>query len=405
LPIDLLYRIILTGVNICAEKKLYYQGKGLIMRATRAIIHLDNLRKNIEAARRKAGLRPKICVPVKADAYGHGSVAVSRCALEAGAQYLAVADVAEGAELRRAGIAAPILLLSQALPQELPAIISQELIPLVSDEEFIEAAAQAAGRAKKQLTVHLKVDTGMGRLGCRPENAAALAAGIASRKNLVLGGTATHLSVSDSREPGDVAYTKEQLRRFMEAIAAIKKAGIEPGIIHAANSGALMFHEDSYFDMIRPGLFLYGYSLGATAEEFSIAPVMELRSAVVSIKRVKKGEAVSYGRTWIAPQDTFIGVIPAGYADGLSRFLSNNHSVNIRGRAYPLAGRICMDQCMVDLGTETPVQRWDEAVIFGPGFITAADIAEKLGTIPYEITCNINKRVPRLYWSQEATSQ
>ena len=362
------------------------------MRATKAIIYLDNLRKNIKAAREKAGPHPKICVPVKADAYGHGAVAISRCALEAGAEYLGVAAVSEGAELRAAGIAAPILLFSQPLPEELPDIISEELIPLVSDREFIETAARAADIAKKPLAVHLKVDTGMGRLGCRPEDASALAAEIVSRKNLTLGGVATHLSASDSLEPDDIAYTKEQLRRFREAVASIKHAGIEPGIVHAANSGALAFHADSFFDMIRPGIFLYGYSPDGCTK-----PIMEMRSAVVSIKKIKKGEAVSYGRTWVAPEDTFIGVIPAGYGDGLPRLLSGNHEVCIRGKAYPLAGRICMDQCMIDLGIETEVQRWDEAIIFGPGFITVADIAKKINTIPYEILCNISKRVPRVY--------
>ncbi|MCL2319866.1 MAG: alanine racemase [Treponema sp.] len=368
------------------------------MRATRAIIHLDNFRRNIEAARKKAGSHPKLCVPVKADAYGHGIVPVSRCALEAGAEYLAVACVSEGAELREAGISAPVLLLSQILREDLPEMAALELIPLVSDEEFAGAISRAAVQAKKQIAVHLKVDTGMGRLGCRPEEAAALAAAIASLKGLVLAGVATHLSVSDSLELGDMAYTKEQLRRFREAVAAIKKAGIEPGIVHAANSGALVFHDEAFFDMIRPGIFLYGYSPAAAVRGgLNAEPVMELRSVVVSIKQIKKGEAVSYGRTWTTPEDTFIGIIPAGYADGFPRLLSNNHSVLIRGRAYPLAGRICMDQCMVNLGPEPEVQRWDEAVIFGPGFITAADVAKKLQTIPYEITCNINKRVPRVY--------
>jgi len=362
------------------------------MRATRAIIHLDSLRRNIAAARKKTGPHPKICVPVKADAYGHGAVAISRCALDAGAEYLGVAAVSEGAELRAAGITAPTLLLSQSLPEELPDIVSEELIPMISDREFIEEADRAAELAKKRLLVHLKIDTGMGRLGCRPEDSPALAANIASCKNLTLGGVATHLSVSDSLEPDDMAYTKEQLRRFREAVASIKKAGIEPGIVHAANSGALVFHEDSYFDMIRPGIFLYGYSPDGSTE-----PVMELRSAVVAIKTVKKGEAVSYGRTWIAQEDTSIGVIPAGYADGFPRLLSNNHSVCIRSKTYPVAGRICMDQCMINLGPGTTVQRWDEATIFGPGFTTAADIAKKLNTISYEITCNINKRVPRIY--------
>ena len=368
------------------------------MRATRAIIHLDNLRRNIEAARKKIGPHPKILVPVKADAYGHGAVQVSRCALEAGAEYLAVAAVCEGAMLRSAGISAPVLLHTQAIPEEFLEIVSLELSPLVSDADFIEQLAKAALSAGKRIAVHLKVDTGMGRFGCRPEDAVSLAAKIVSSKGLSLGGVATHLSVSDSLEPGNIMYTKEQLYRFRETIASIKKAGFDPGIVHAANSGGLVFHEDSYFDMIRPGIFLYGYSPAASECEGPTAlPVMELRSAVVFIKRVKKGETISYGRTWIAPEDTFVGVIPAGYADGFPRLLSNNYSIRIRDTAYPVVGRICMDQCMVDLGAKTEVRRWDEACIFGPGFTTAADIAAKLNTISYEITCNINKRVPRVY--------
>ena len=373
------------------------------MQATKAIIHLDNLRRNIEEARKLIGPRPKICFTVKADGYGHGAVSLSLCALNAGVEYLSVAGVSEAAEIRVIGITAPILLLSQAQPEELSHIVSMDLIPLVSDAEFIEEAATAARQAGKKLTVHLKVDTGMGRLGCHVEEALFLAAKIASSEDLLLGGMATHLSVADSLKPDDIAYTKEQIRKFEEVIASVKKAGIDPGIVHAANSGALVFHEDSYFDMIRPGLFLYGYLPPACKTVIPangwprIEPVMELQSKVVLIKKVKKGSCISYGRTWVAPEDTFIGIIPAGYADGFPWKLSNNHSVCIRGKSYPLVGLICMDQCIVNLGPETEVKRWDKAVIFGPGFITAADMAEKLSSLPYEITCNINKRVPREY--------
>ena len=366
------------------------------MNATRAIIHLENFRFNIKAARGKIGPHPAICVPVKADAYGHGAVQISRCALDAGAEFLAVAFVSEALELRAAGITAPILVLSQAAPEALIDVVLNDLVPMVSDTAFIEEAGKAAEQAGKKLVVHLKIDTGMRRLGCEPEEAAALAAKIASHKMLKLGGVATHLSVSDSLESSDVDFTKEQLKRFRSAVASIRKAGVEPGIIHAANSGGLVFHEDSYFDMIRPGIFLYGYSPakkpGLTAE-----PVMELRSKVSLIKKVNKGEAVSYGRIWKADEDTTIGVIPAGYADGFRRGLSNNHSVRIRGKSYPLAGRICMDNTMIDLGSQTEVERWDDVTIFGPGFLTAEDVAQKLNTISYEITCGISKRVPREY--------
>ncbi|AEF82443.1 alanine racemase [Leadbettera azotonutricia] len=364
------------------------------MRAVKAIIHLDNFRHNIEKAREKAGARTGLCAPVKADAYGHGAVPVARAALEAGASHLAVATVSEGAELRQAGIKAPVFLFSQALPGEMEEIAALDLIPLVGDRE----AAEVLAKAGRRLEVHLKVDTGMGRMGARPENAAELAAFIVSQKSLKLGGVATHLSVSDSLEPADIAYTKGQLSRFRGAVDSIKAAGLDPGLIHAANSGALCFHEDAYFDLVRPGIFLYGYSPAAGIPEgLDAEPVMELRGAVVFIKKVFKGEDISYGRTWTAPEDTYIGTLPVGYADGLPRLLSNRHSVYIKGRAYPQVGRICMDQCMINLGPETDVKRWDEAIIFGPGAVTAADMAAKIGTISYEITCNINKRVPRVY--------
>ncbi|MDR1862972.1 MAG: alanine racemase [Treponema sp.] len=368
------------------------------MRATRALIHLDNFVKNLEAAAKRAGPNASVCAPVKADAYGHGALPIAGAALEAGAACLAVAAINEAAQLRQGGIKAPILLLSQALPEEMEELVSLDLIPLAGDREALEVLAAAARGRRKRLTVHLKVDTGMGRMGCRPEEAPELASFIVSSGTLVLGGMATHLAVSDSLSPEDIGYTKKQLARFREAAAAVKAAGIESGILHAANSGALCFHEDAFFDMVRPGIFLYGYSpAGGLAGGLSAVPVMELRTAVVFIKKLRRGEAVSYGRTWTAPEDTFIATLPAGYADGIPRLLSGRHRVYIGGRPYPLVGRVCMDQCMADLGPESGVRRWDEAVVFGPAAETAADIAAKIGTIPYEITCNISKRVPRVY--------
>ena len=371
------------------------------MRATRAIIYLDNFRRNLAAVRRKIGAHPAICVPVKADAYGHGDVPMARAALEGGASCLAVATVNEGERLRQAGIRARIFLFSQVLPEETTDIARLELIPFISDREGAESfigELSASVTREKPLEVHLKVDTGMGRLGCRPEEAAELAEFITESKKLRLGGMATHLSVSDSTDIDDMAYTKNQIARFREAVDSVRQANIDPGIIHAANSGALCFHEDAYFDMVRPGIFLYGYSPAkGIPGGLDSEPVMELRSSVVFIKKVRRGEEISYGRTWKAPADTFIGTLPIGYADGLPRLLSNRHSVLIRGKSYPLVGRICMDQCMADLGTGGEVQRWDDAVIFGPGFQTASDLAQKIGTIPYEILCNINKRVPRIY--------
>jgi alanine racemase len=320
---------------------------------------------------------------------------VAKAALAAGASHLAVAAVSEGLELRNAGIGADILLLSQALPDENPEIVRSGLTPLVSDREYAEALARTASSLGLRCPVHLKIDTGMGRLGCSPEEAPGLAALIAAEKSLRYAGTATHLAAADSRVPDDRAYTGEQLARFRGAVERIRAAGIDPGIVHAANSGGLLLHEASWLDMVRPGILLYGYNL--TGADFAVEPVMELAAKVTFIKRVKAGESLSYGRTWVSPRDTFIATLPVGYGDGFPRLLSGNWQVLIRGRFYPLAGRICMDQCLVDLGPETEIPRWEEATVFGGGAPSAADMAERLGTIPYEITCNINKRVPRVY--------
>jgi alanine racemase len=388
------------------------------MRATRALIYLDRFRENLRAAAGRIGKR-RICVPVKADAYGHGALPLARTALAAGADSLAVALVQEGEELRRGGIGAPILLLSQAMPDELADLVHHMLSPLVSDETYIDALAGAAGAAGRELALHLKVDTGMGRAGCRPEEAAALAGRILSHKSLRLAGVATHLAVSDSTAPGDMAYTGDQLRRFGEVLRALRAAGIDPGIVHAANTGALLYHPDSWFDMVRPGIFLYGYQPEDPPDlpglpVITPRPVMELHSSIAAVKPLRRGESVSYGRTWTAAEDTLVALVPAGYADGLRRDLSNNWYVGIRGGAYPIVGRICMDQCMVNLGWAgqgragqsrseqgRAVSPGDDVVLFGDALGDAAGdaavMAKKLGTIPYEITCGITRRVPRVY--------
>jgi alanine racemase len=375
------------------------------MRATRALIYLDRFRENIRTVAGRVGPR-RVCVPLKAGAYGHGALPLARAALEAGAHFLAVALVQEGEELRRGGIEAPILLLSPALPEEAADLVRNDLSPLVSDGAAVDILGDAAEAAGKELRVHLKVDTGMGRSGCRPEEAASLAERILARKNLRLAGTATHLAASDSPDPADAAYTREQLRRFREALDALRARGVDPGLVHAANTGGILYHPDSWFDMVRPGILLYG--CGPRPSSVAVRPVMELRSKVAALKVIRRGESVSYGRTWTAAEDTRVALIPAGYADGLRRGLGGGRwQVGIRGRLYPIAGRICMDQCMVNLGgaeREPPVSLGDDVLLFGesaspsessPG--DAALMAEKLDTIPYEIICGISGRVPRVY--------
>jgi alanine racemase len=294
-------------------------------------------------------------------------------------------------------MSAPSLLLSQPLFEEIPDILDKGLAPLVSELDFAEALNREAAAAGLKIPVHLKIDTGMGRMGCAPEDAPGLAKFAASCAALEYAGTATHLAAADSSDSVDIAYTQTQIARFREALGNIRAAGIDPGIVHAANSGAVLLHPDSWFDMVRPGILLYGYQTVETGFEIDIKPLMELRTNIIFIKKIKQGESLSYGRTWAAPRNTTVGVLPVGCADGLPRLASNRWQVSIRGRAYPLVGRICMDQCLVDLGPDAQVCRWDEASVFGGPAPDAAVLASLIGTIPYEITCNINKRVPRVY--------
>ena len=369
------------------------------MRATQAHINLDNLHENINTIKKYVKQGTKLCCAVKADGYGHGAVRVSVAALKAGASFLAVASISEGIELREAGIVAPILSLSLPLKDEIPSLIVHSITPLVFDTEFIDQLNDVAISMHRKIPVHLKIDTGMGRVGCSKEEASTLAKKIAISEGLYLEGVCTHLACADSLIEDDIAYTKKQINNFSYAVNQIKKEGINPGILHCSNSGAIFLHPEAHFDMVRPGIVIYGYSSCAKEMGIELKPVMEFSSQIVAIKHFKKGDSVSYDRTWVAKEDCDIGVIPAGYADGLLRRLSPGLEVSINGKMYPIVGRICMDQCMVYLGKNYDVKRWDKVIFFGPekNCNTAEDLANSIETISYEILCGVNKRVPRIY--------
>jgi len=381
------------------------------MRSTRALIYRDNLKHNLGVIRSFIqNPQTKLCIAVKADGYGCGAVFTARTALECGASYLAVATVNEGIELRENGISCPVLMLSLCTKEEMEAAVTYNITPFVFDREYIEAFDKAAGRFGGAIPfpVHLAVDTGMGRIGCLPEEAAETAALIARSAHLALGGVCTHCSSADGTTDADRAYTKRQFDLFTAAVSAIKNRGIDPGICHCAASAALLDHPEMQLDMVRAGIITYGYYAGAVDRAYfagkgtpcELEPVMAVETQVAAIRPFKAGSCISYGRTWTASEDTDIAILPAGYADGILRRFSPGMTVAINGRSYPIVGRICMDQCMADIGRNNDsVHRWDRAVFFGPknsGAVQdAEDIAKRTGTISYEIMTGITRRVPR----------
>jgi alanine racemase len=367
---------------------------------THVRIHLDNIRFNIEGIRAAVGAERKILIAVKANGYGHGAVEVARMAERSGVDWLGVATVPEGIQLREAGIHLPVLKFSPAFPEEMEAAVQSGLTLAVCERSNIDALEAVCRAGVLTATVHLKVDTGMGRVGVSPENAPELAAHIEqSCPHLHLQGIFTHFPVSDEADP---TYTQGQTACFGNVVDAIQAAlGCKVDIIHASNSGAVLGHPPAWLDMVRPGIMVYGfYPDEGTPRTIELKPGLSFLTRISFLKKVEAGTSISYGRTWIAPEDTWIATIPAGYADGFNRLFSNQGRVLVDGRSYPIVGRICMDQSMVNLGPETNARVGDEVVLIGRSGdeeITCYEWAQKLGTITYEVTCQINSRVERVY--------
>jgi alanine racemase len=367
---------------------------------THVRIHLDHIRFNIEGIRQAVGDERKILIAVKANGYGHGAVEISRLAEQTGVDWLGIATIPEGIQLRQAGIHLPILKFSPVFEEEMLPAIQYDLALAVCELNNISALQAACKAEHKQLAVHLKVETGMGRIGVPIPDAPAMAAYIENHcPNLVIQGIFTHLPVSDDPDPG---YTQGQIQRFKDVVDAIHRAiGRRVNLVHCANSGAVLGHEPGWLDMVRPGVMVYGnYPDPHTPATIPLKPGMSFHTRVSFIKKVSAGTSIGYGRTWFAPQDTWIATIPAGYADGFNRLFSNRGRVLINARSYPVVGRVCMDQSMVNLGPETDVQVGDDVVLMGRSGaeeITCQEWAQQLNTITYEITCQINPRVARVY--------
>lgn len=380
------------------------------MRCTKAIIYSENLKNNINEIKKNLKPGVRFCCAVKANGYGNDAVNSARIAEEMGAAYLAIATVDEGIELRKAGIKTDLLLLSPCCPEEFPELLENDITPLVFDVEVIQKmSASFSSRTKEKHPVFLAVDTGMGRIGCLPEEACEMAKAIKDSSNLKLSGMITHFAVSDSITKENIEYTNQQFQAFQTAIQNVKNAGINPGICTCGASAAGIAMPEYQLDMIRPGIILYGYYADEVSKEYleskgislNLKPVMQFETAVAAIRRFTPGRSVSYGRTWTSEKETDIAVLPVGYADGLLRRNAPGLKVSINGKAYPVVGRICMDQCMVDIGLNNPdVKRWDKAIIFGPkdkgASLDADDIARMTGTISYEVMTSLSKRVTRI---------
>ena len=353
---------------------------------------------NVAQVRQRLRSSCEILAVVKADAYGHGAVAISQALVQLGIPRLGVATLQEGVALREGGIRVPILVMGALFANQFPDMIAHRLTPVVYDRDTVTGLAECVRSKTEPYPVHVKVDTGMGRLGLSPEEVLSVLQSPLFKGPLRIEGLMTHLADADSQ---DSSYTKTQITMFSSVISQLEAAGLRIPLVHAANSAAILCHPFAHFTVVRPGIMLYGYHtvrLGAGAPE--LKPILTLTTTVVQVRRVAPGESVSYNRTFIASRPSRIAVLPIGYADGYSRALSNRGAVLIDGCRAPVVGRVCMDMTMVDVTDIPSVKPGHEVVLIGRQGslqITAADLASWLGTVAYEVLCAIGPRVIRRY--------
>jgi alanine racemase len=365
------------------------------MGPTLAYISHVNLRHNLALIRKAIGPR-KIMAVVKAFAYGHGDIQIARTASEAGCEYLGVAFAEEGVRLRKAGLKTPILVFGAQLPPALALSLAHDLEITITSGDQLAYLKKISRKRSKKIGIHLKIDTGMNRVGFSFEEFTQILPLIRDDQRFHLSGIYSHLATADEK---DQTYLDLQLARFKEIAAYTRSDGIENILFHLANSAAIMTKPDAFFDMVRAGIMIYGQPPTPDFDlVWDLKPVLSLHSRLGLIKFVKKNEPISYGRRFYTKTDSYIGVIPIGYADGLNRSLTNRAHVIINNQKYPLVGTVCMDMIMVNLGKTLTCKTGDEVIIYGASEDRAQsirDIARTLKTIPYEITCNVSARVPR----------
>jgi alanine racemase len=369
-------------------------------RWARVRIDLDAIAHNVRTLKALTRRGTLFMAVVKADGYGHGAVQVARTALGAGADRLGVATVEEAVELREARISAPLQLLSEPPPPAVALLLEHDIIPTVTTRTFADALSRAASAAGATASFHLKVDTGMNRIGVHFEDAPEFAAYLARQPGLRMEGVFTHFATADV--PGDWDF-ETQVARFGETLAQMRDEGVAPGIVHACNSPATILHPSAHLDMVRCGIAIYGlHPAPSTYGRIDLRPAMTVIARVTLVKRIGMGEGVSYGLTWRAAAPATIATLPLGYADGVHRVLSNGMEVLLGGTRCAQVGRVCMDQFMVEVPRSVEVSVGDEAVLVGTQggqTISMDEVAEAAGTINYETACAFGMRLPRSYRS------
>jgi alanine racemase len=381
--------------------------------AVQAEIDLSAIAGNVRELRRLLRPSVRLLAAVKANGYGHGAEQVARTALRSGATDLGVARLAEGVALRKAGISAPILILGYTPESDAGLLVSHDLVPTVFSVQNAHALAAAAAKAGRTLPVHIKIDSGMGRLGfpcdglhCEKDGSALRSVlEIAGIEHLQVQGIFTHFAAADH---ADVRHARQQFERFTRLLTVIESAGLHIPLRHAANSGAILQLPETHLDMVRAGISIYGLypSNEVDARIVRLRPALTLKSDIVHLKCVPAGTAISYGSTYRTPAPTTIATVPAGYADGYRRGLSNKGVMLVRGMRAPIVGRICMDLTMIDVGHIPEVKVGDEVVLIGrqkQAVITADEIAAALDTINYEVVAGLTERVARIYLGNPAS--
>jgi alanine racemase len=360
-------------------------------------VDLDRFAANLHAIRAEVGDACGILLVAKADAYGHGAREMAEAAEREGVAELGVATLHEGLQLRLAGCSLPIVAMSPLLTAEIDDAVAYGIDPTVADDEFAEKLSEAARRTHRPVRFHVEVDTGMGRIGVREDQAEEFVARVAALPGLRLASVYTHFPDADA---GDLSFAKAQSARFGDLARRLAARGLRPPRVHAANSAGTMNLPDARLDLVRVGLVAYGIHPPHDAAKLSLAPVMSLRSRLVQVRDLPSGTPISYGRSFVTSRPSRIGVVPVGYGHGYSWLLSNRGRMLVNGRRVPIVGRVTMDLTMIDL-TEVPeVAVGDEVVLFGEQdgtSIGVEEVAEWSETLAYEVMCTIGKRVARLY--------